>query len=89
MNKLYVFAYKVPVAPMDAYAGYFDGDFHPKLGVINSCDELMEQNYVEFFGNGALMEHIPRRFFGDLYGKMAAAFAKLNGGEKQLSLFEK
>ncbi len=74
---------------MDAYAGYFDGVFHPKLGVLNSFEELTDQDYVEFFGGGGFLEHIPRRFFGDLYEKMTAAYAKLNGGEKQLSLFEK
>ncbi|GGL45551.1 hypothetical protein [Sporolactobacillus putidus] len=88
MNKLYIFAYKAPVAPMDAYAGYFDGTFHPKPGVLNSFDELMDQDYVEFFGDCGFLEHIPQRFFGDLYAKMEAAYTRLNGGEEQLSLFE-
>ena len=86
MKRIYVFAWnKEDKLSFMPYKGHFDGEnFHPKLGFMESIEELKEFDYVELFGPNGMLSHSPNSFNGNILEKMKSTYIGQYGEEIEL-----
>lgn len=86
-ERIFVFAFNQDDRPLPRYVGHFNGDrFIPKLGFCHSLDELYKYDYIELYGMDGMVEHLPKRFYGNLINRMESAFVR-EYGEQQIEMF--
>ncbi|WP_164219345.1 hypothetical protein [Virgibacillus sp. YIM 98842] len=87
-NRLFIHAYNKG-ENINFYKGYYNGtEFVPKIGSCKSIDELLQLDYVQFYGDDGLTLHIGHKMHKkNLEDKMKREYIKTFGDVEQTKLF--